>query len=529
MSPIEMSGRDAGLRRAVRPVRAVALAGALAVCSAGAAAQDLPAGERGTQPDARQAQQQQARSYSGPESFATLAREKLPTVVNVSTTQARTAPEGDGGLRIPGLPGLPIPPGSPLEDFFERFAPPDMEQRPDSALGSGFIVDPSGYIVTNNHVVEQADEVKVILSDETELPAEVIGTDPLTDLALLKVETDRELTAVEWGNSDEAEVGDWVLAIGNPFGLGGTVTSGIISARARQINAGPYDDFLQTDASINRGNSGGPLFDMDGLVVGVNTAIFSPTGGSVGIGFAIPSSIAQPVIRQLREEGEVVRGYLGVQIQPITPEIAEAVGLDEPRGALVADVVPGSPAAEAGIEPGDVILEYAGDDVAEPRLLSRAVAATEVGTEREVVVLRDGERQTLDVEIARLQSETEMAAAEDAPAQENGVEGPLGLELSELTPELRRQYGIEDGTEGVVVTGVERDSVAAEQGFQPGDVIRRIGGEKIETPDEVSAQIDAAREADRNSVLVLRERQGNALFAALPLAEQVGEEGADGG
>lgn len=514
MSPIQMPGRESGLRRAARPARAMALAGALAACSAGAAFGQA---------------QQQVPDQSGPASFAALAKEKLPTVVNVSTTQMRVPPEGGGGLQIPGLPDLPIPPGSPLEDFFERFAPPDMGQRPENALGSGFIIDASGYIVTNNHVVEQADEVKVIFSDDTEMPAEVIGTDPLTDLALLKVETDRRLPAVEWGDSDAADVGDWVLAIGNPFGLGGTVTSGIISARARQINVGPYDDFLQTDASINRGNSGGPLFDMDGLVVGVTTAIFSPTGGSVGIGFAIPSAIAQPVIRQLREQGEVVRGYLGVQIQPVTPEIAEAVGLDDPHGALVADVVPGSPAAEAGIEPGDVILEYAGEEVAEPRLLSRAVAATEVGSEREVVILRGGERRPLEVEIARLEAEADMAAAEGAPMPDTGVAGPLGLELSELTPELRRDFGIGDEAQGVVVTHVERGSIAAEQGFQPGDVIRRVGGEEVDTPEEVSAAIEAARQADRDAVLVLREREGTALFAALPLTDQVGAGSAPDG
>ena len=504
----------------------VFLAGILAISPGIVAAQDSARAVPGGQTQA----QAETRSLNAPASFAQLAREKLPSVVNVAATQRAVPSEGPGIPGIPGIPGLPdfqLPPGSPFEDFFDRFAPPDMDDRPQNALGSGFIIDSSGYIVTNNHMVEQADEVMVILSDDTELPAEVIGRDSLTDLALLKVETERELPAVSWGDSDEAEVGDWVLAIGNPFGLGGTVTSGIISARARQINAGPYDDFLQTDASINRGNSGGPLFDMQGRVIGVNTAIFSPSGGSVGIGFAIPSAIAQSVIQQLRERGEVVRGYLGVQIQPVSPDIAEALGLDEAEGALVADVMDGSPAAEAGIEPGDVILRFGDRNVAEPRQLSRAVAATEVGVTREIEVLRDGERQTLDVKVAQLDPEGVLAEVEEQVPETTG--GPLGLELSEINPASRRQFGLQEDAEGVVVVDVAPGSAAAEHGFRPGDVIRRVGGTEVGSVDDVREAVEQAREGDRNSILVLRERNGNSSFAALPLEGGDGQvgEGAD--
>ena len=315
--------------------------------------------------------------FTPPESFHPLAADKLPAVVSIISRQEITADQG------PALPRLP--PG--LEEFLERFGDGFLDQfregmpmpQPEEALGSGFIIDAEGYVVTNNHVVEGADEVRVILQDDQELPAEVVGRDPRTDLALLRVEAPDQLPALNWGDSDDALVGDWVMAIGNPFGLGGTVTTGVVSARARNIQAGPYDDFIQTDAAINRGNSGGPLLDMEGRVVGVNTAIFSPTGGSIGIGFAVPSAIAEPVITELRETGTVRRGWLGVQIQPVTDEIAEAIGLDEARGALVGDVIEGSPAADAGIQVGDVILRFAGREIEEVRDLTRAVADAPVG------------------------------------------------------------------------------------------------------------------------------------------------------
>ncbi|HET8727422.1 MAG TPA: Do family serine endopeptidase, partial [Alphaproteobacteria bacterium] len=329
------------------------------------------------------------------EGFSELAKAKLPAVVAVTSTRD-IAPD----QRIP-LPEFP--PGSPFEHFFDQFpfmTPDDMPpSRPARALGSGFVIDPEGYVVTNNHVVAEADEIQIILQDDTELPAELVGTDPATDLALLKVETDEPLPALTWGDSDAAEVGDWVIAIGNPFGLGGTVTAGIISARARDINAGPYDDFIQTDAAINQGNSGGPMLNLDGEVIGVNTAIFSQTGGNIGIGFSIPSALAQPIIAEIRETGGVRRGWLGVSIQPVTEEIAEALNLDGTEGALVSGVVEGSPAAAAGIQVGDVIVQFGGREIADPRALQLAVAESRVESAAEVAVLRNGERETLSVEI----------------------------------------------------------------------------------------------------------------------------------
>ena len=450
-----------------------------------------------------------------PESFSDLAERLLPAVVNISTTQ--TIKPGERG---PGFP--PVPPG--FEEFFKDFFERRGQQAPRRAtsLGSGFVIDSSGYVVTNNHVIAEADEVTVIMQDNTSLSAEVVGRDPKTDLALLKVEADEDLTAVDWGDSDGARVGDWVVAIGNPFGLGGTVTAGIISARARDIDHGPYDDFIQTDAAINKGNSGGPLFDLDGKVIGVNTAIYSQTGTNVGIGFAVPSVLARTVIHQLREYGRTRRGWLGVRIQAVSEEIAESLGLDKPRGALVANVSEGGPAEAAKIEPGDVIITFDGRPVEEMRRLPRMVAETQIDKPVDVVVWRKGEEVSLQVKIGEL-DETEAAVVaaattgvpEEAP--DPGMIDELGLGLASLTGQTREKYGLSDATNGVVVTEVTDGSAAADKGLRPGDVIVEVGQEPVASAADVAEKVDAAREAGRKSVLLLLERQGDLRFVALRL------------
>jgi len=375
-----------------------------------------------------------ASARSAPESFADLAEELLPTVVNIATTQMVATQRGQEFEEF-------------FKEFFERRGgePPPQEKRRASSLGSGFIIDPSGYIVTNNHVIAEADEITVRLHDDTSLQATVVGRDEKTDLALLKVESDKPLPAAKWGRSEDTRIGDWVVAIGNPFGLGGSVTAGIVSARQRDINSGPYDDFIQTDAAINRGNSGGPMFNVDGEVIGVNTAIFSPSGGSVGIGFAIPSALVQNVIAQLKEHGEVRRGWLGVRIQSVTQELAEGMRLDSAHGALVASVTEGGPAAEAGILQGDVVIEFNGRIVPDMRKLPRMVAETPIGEAVDVVVWRKGEKLNFKVKLGEL-TEEEIALAEpEADATvESGNIPDLGLALGAITPELRERFGLAD-------------------------------------------------------------------------------------
>ncbi|MGP1397063.1 MAG: DegQ family serine endoprotease [Inquilinaceae bacterium] len=460
------------------------------------------------------------RAAPAPESFADLAEELLPSVVNISTSQVAPNREFDA----PELPQFP--PGSPFEDFFRDFFDRRNQgegapRRRSTSLGSGFIIDPSGYVVTNYHVIEGADEIKVILSDDTNLNAELVGWDDKTDLAVLKVETSTPLPAVRWGDSEEMRVGDWVVAIGNPFGLGGTVTAGIISARARNINAGPYDDFIQTDASINRGNSGGPMFNMDGAVIGINTAIFSPSGGSVGIGFAIPSSLARSVVDQIVEFGRTRRGWLGVRIQTVTDEIAESLGLSDTRGALVAGVTPGGPAEEAGIEAGDVIVEFDGREVDEMRRLPRLVAETAVNKEVSVRLWRQGQSEQLVVVLGELEEAEEdglLAAVPDSEVDESALE-PLGLSLAPINTEVRNQYNLAADVEGVVITDVLAGSSAEEKGLRPGEVIVEVGQEKVSSPSDVARKIEEASEAGRRSVLLLVEREGDLRFVALSIAE----------
>jgi len=453
-----------------------------------------------------------AQARTAPESFADLAEKLLPSVVNISTTQTV---EGRSGPQIPQLP-----PGSPFEEFFKEFFDrnrPQQSQRKATSLGSGFIIDAAGFVVTNNHVIEGADEITVVMHDNTRLEAKLVGRDPKTDLAVLQVKPEGELTAVPFGESDTARVGDWVVAIGNPFGLGGTVTAGIISARGRDINSGPYDDFLQTDASINRGNSGGPMFNLEGEVIGINTAIFSPSGGSVGIGFAIPASTAQPVINQLIKHGEVRRGWLGVHIQAVTEEIAESLGLDEAAGALVASVIDDGPAADAKIEPGDVILKFDGKKVPQMRKLPRIVAETEVGKPVPVEIWRNNKMITLSVTVGRLRDEdkTKVASKGGSSRESEKALRSLGLTLSPITDSLRTRFKLAEDAKGVVVTSVAETSPSGEKGVRPGDLIVEVSQEEVTSPTDVIDKVDQARAAGRKSVLFLLETQAGLRFVAL--------------
>ena len=460
-----------------------------------------------------------AAAAPAPESFAGLAKKVSPAVVNIASTQEID----ESQAATPALP-FNFPEGSPFEDFFKQFGEqfggdgrPQQAPRQATGLGSGFIIDPEGYVVTNNHVIDGASEVTIRLDDDSVYPAEIVGSDPQTDLALLKIDAERPLPALTLGDSDAAEVGDWVMAVGNPFGLGGTVTAGIISARGRNIQAGPYDDFLQIDASINRGNSGGPLFDLDGKVIGVNTAIFSPNGGSVGIGFAIPSNMVKSVIAQLREHGRVERGWLGVQIQNVTPDLAEALGLEEARGALIAKVTPDSPAEAAGLKSGDVILGFAGEVIDDTRELSRVVAQHPAGSKAKVEVWRDGEAEALNVLTGR-QPATQRIASSDSEQAPDGTyrSKALKAQLAELTPQRRAKYGLDGDLQGVLVVDIEKDSLLT-QGLRSGDVIREVDGTKVTRPREVERHIEAARSEARRAALVLVNRNGRDLFLGLKL------------
>lgn len=452
-------------------------------------------------------------------SFADLAEALLPAVVNISSTQKYEKPED--------MPDMPhFPPGSPFEEFFDEFMDKrgmDAPAVPPSSLGSGFIIDAQkGYIITNNHVIKDADEVRVTLHDDTTMPAEIIGRDEKLDLAVLKVDPKKhKLTAVSFGNSDQLRVGDWILAIGNPFGLGGTVTAGIISAQQRDIHSGPYDDFIQTDASINRGNSGGPMFDLDGHVIGINTAIFSPSGGSVGIGFAIPSNLAKPVINQLIEYGQTRRGWLGVRIQSVTDEIAESLGLDKARGALVASVTKTGPAEKAGLQPYDIILSFDGKPINEMRELPRAVAETAIGSAATVKYWRDGKMMTAQVKVGELEKAEKAGLIAEGPAEGNPKGGvtvdALGLHLSAMTDDLQGEFNIGSRVHGVVITKIDDLSEAARKGLLTGDVIVEINQQAVKDPHNVKTIIEKAIKAGRSSVLLLVNRGGDVRFVALRL------------
>ena len=447
-----------------------------------------------------------------PDSFADLAEKLSPAVVNISTSQVVAAPSpGD-------RPELP--PGSPFEDLFRDFFDRDGQPGPrtQNSLGSGFVVDPEGFIVTNNHVIEDADEIVVNFVDGTSLPATLVGTDPKTDVALLKVVPPTPLPFVSFGDSDKLRVGDWVLAIGNPFGLGGSVSAGIVSARNRDINSGPYDDFIQTDAAINRGNSGGPLFNMTGEVIGVNTAIISPSGGSIGIGFSVPSALVKTVVMQLREFGRTRRGWLGVRIQTVTDDIAEGLGLDGTKGALVSEVTSGGPAEDGGVEAGDVILKFDGKDVNEMRDLPRMVAETEVGKDVRVVVWRKGKTQTVKVVLGLLEEGEGGPPAEvDKPEAPAVAETALGMKLEPLTEENRSNYGVAADAKGVLVTEVDAGSAAAQKGIRPGDVIVEVAQTPVATPADVRGGVKQAKEEARKSVLVLVQSGADLRFVALKI------------
>ncbi len=450
-----------------------------------------------------------------PASFADLAEKLSPAVVNISSTQKTTVPED-----FPEMPQFPE--GSPFKDFFEDF----MERRgrgapipPASSLGSGFIIDAeNGYIVTNNHVVRDAENVRVTFVDDVTVDAEIIGIDEKVDIAVLKVDTtDLDLSDVPLGDSDASRVGDWTVAIGNPFGLGGSVTAGIVSARARNINSGPYDDYIQTDASINRGNSGGPLFNMNGEVIGINTAIFSPTGGSVGIGFAIPSALAEPIINQIIKYGRTRRGWLGVRIQTVTDEIAESFGLDRARGALIASVTEDGPADKAGLKAGDIILELGQQEVQEMRFLPRLVAENDVESKVELKYWRDEKEQKTTVTIGELEKAEEEGLL-DSPVKStgSGIEIPdVGLTVKPLDNALRDKYKIQPSIEGLVITKVEPDSAAFDKDLVEGNVIVEINQQPLKDADQLSSIIEKARKNGRKSVLLLVNDEGNPRFVPL--------------
>ncbi len=446
---------------------------------------------------------------SAPESFADLAEAALPAVVNISTTQLVDVKQQ---LVLPEFPE-----GSPMEEFFKEFQrrgmPLDKAPQKATSLGSGFIISEDGLMVTNNHVIEKAEEITITLHDNTQLEATVLGHDPKTDLALLKIKTNKKLPFVKWGDSTKARVGDWVMAVGNPFGLGSTVTAGIISARARNINAGPYDEFIQTDAAINRGNSGGPLFNSEGEVIGINTAIFSPTGGSVGIGFAVPSDLAQPIIKQIQEFGSTKRGWLGVRFQPVTPEIAESLGIDTARGALVAEVDPKGPAKAAGIQAGDLILSYDGKEIGEKYALPRLVADTKIGRTVPVVIKRNDARKTLNVTIANLEEAEKsgkITLSQNNKPDEVQTETIEGLKLKDNLSDEK----------GVVVVDVDPASDAAIKGIKAGDIILEVNQNPADSLNAVKENIQQAVEQEKRSVLLRIQRGQERTFVALKLTKK---------
>lgn len=463
------------------------------------------------------AQALSAVARENPGSFADLAERVSPAVVNITTS---TNVEGVTG------PRPVVPEGSPLEDFFNDFMERnnrqgDSPRRRSNALGSGFVISEDGFIVTNNHVIEQADSITIEFFSGQELDAVVVGTDRNTDLALLKVESEAPLPFVMFGDSDVARVGDWVMAVGNPLGQGFSVSAGIVSARNRALS-GTYDDFIQTDAAINKGNSGGPLFNMDGDVIGVNTAILSPNGGSIGIGFSMASNVVTRVVDQLQEFGETRRGWLGVRIQDVTEDEAEALGLEKAAGVLISDV-PDGPAKDAGLETGDIILSFDGVDVEDTRGLVRQVGNSPVGATVRVTVLRDNESQTFKVVLGRREeadtNATSTPEPEETPDAEPKTKSLLGLTVTPLTDEMRTELGVDPATQGLAVTAVEETSEAFEKGLRTGDVLTEANQQKISTIAELEERVQAAKDAGRKSILLLVRRAGDPRFVALALGD----------
>ncbi|KJC52944.1 serine protease [Bradyrhizobium sp. LTSP885] len=464
----------------------------------------------------------------GPDGIADVAEKVIDAVVNISTSQTIDAKGGGGAMPQ-------LPPGSPFEEFFDDFFKNrrgpggpggkggekngEFSPRKTNSLGSGFIVDTAGIVVTNNHVIADADEINVILNDGTKIKAELVGVDKKTDLAVLKFKPPKPLIAVKFGDSDKLRLGEWVVAIGNPFSLGGTVTAGIVSAKNRDISQGPYDSYIQTDAAINRGNSGGPLFNLDGEVIGVNTLIISPTGGSIGLGFAVPSKTVAGVVDQLQKFGELRRGWLGVRIQQVTDEIAESLSIKPARGALVAGIDDKGPAKPAGIEPGDVVVKFDGKDVKDPKDLSRIVADTAVGKEVEVVIIRKGNEETHKVTLGRLEDNDKVQQANAKPAEPTEklvTQKALGLDLAALSKDLRTKYKIKDSVKGVIVTGVDASSDAAEKRLSAGDVIVEVAQEAVASAADIKNRVEKLKKDGKKSVLLLVSNgDGELRFVAL--------------
>ncbi len=469
-----------------------------------------------------------AAATKGPDSLADLADAVSDAVVNISATQ--TMDEKHAG----NAPQLE--PGTPFDDLFEEFfrrhqqgnserGEQKQRERKSNSLGSGFVIDPSGIVITNNHVIADANEVTVIFTDGQKLKAEVLGKDEKVDVAVLRVKPDKPLKSVKFGDSEKMRVGDWVVAVGNPFGLGGTVTAGIISARHRNIDSGPYDNYFQTDAAINKGNSGGPLFNMAGEVIGINTAILSPSGGSIGIGFATPSATVIPIIDQLEKFGETRRGWLGVRIQNVDDTIAESLNLGKVRGALVAGTDEKGPAKVAGLKAGDVIVKFDGIEIKESRDLPKIVASEPVGKDVDIVVVRQGKEITKTIKLGRLEDNekrTTLASKRDDGGKNvtaGPVEKALGMEFSSLTDELRQKYSIKNNVaSGVVITDVDPDSNAADKHVQAGDVVMEINQEPIKDPADIAKKIQALKSGGKKSALLLvANGQGEVRFVALAL------------
>ncbi|WP_320109214.1 Do family serine endopeptidase [Mangrovibrevibacter kandeliae] len=497
---------------------------ALMLLPLGAASAQTPAPDAAADPAAAAADGSH-RTMQGPASVADLAEGLLDAVVNISTSQT---------VRGGGVPRLNAPEGSPLQDFFDDLSKDGDNSRRVQSLGSGFVIDPSGVIVTNNHVIADADEITVNFADGSQLPAKLLGKDLKTDIAVLKVESAKPLKAVKFGDSDRMRIGDWVMAIGNPFGLGGSVTVGIVSARGRNINAGPYDNFIQTDAAINRGNSGGPLFNMYGDVVGINTAIISPSGGSIGIGFSIPSELASNVIAQLRQYGETRRGWLGIRLQEVTEDIADGLGLQAAKGALVMGVQSDGP-SEGKLQVGDVITGFDGHPIDSSRDLPRIVAETEVGKSVTVDILRKAAKtapaDTLHVEVTlgRLEDgEQQMASAEPDAGAKGGAKPDgaapalgnetLGMKLADIDQSLRDQYQLAKDASGAVVTSVDPASRAAEKGIEAGTVIKEVAQESVASAKDVTDKIAELKSSGRkNALLLLASGSGELRFVVVPI------------
>jgi serine protease Do len=466
----------------------------------------------------------------GPDGIADVAEKVIDAVVNISTSQTVEARSGGSGSE--GRGAMPqLPPGSPFEEFFDDFFKNrrggpggsskggELQPHKTNSLGSGFIVDTSGIVVTNNHVIADADEINIIMNDGSKFKAELVGVDKKTDLAVLKFKPTKPLVAVKFGDSDKLRLGEWVIAIGNPFSLGGTVTAGIVSARNRDISSGPYDNYIQTDAAINRGNSGGPLFNLDGEVIGVNTLIISPSGGSIGIGFAVPSKTVAGVVDQLRQFGELRRGWLGVRIQPVTDEIAESLNIKPARGALVAGVDDKGPAKPAGIEPGDVVVKFDGKDVKEPKDLSRVVGDTTVGKTVDVVIIRKGQEETRQVTLGRLEDgdkAVQASAKTPEPAEKPVTQKALGLDLASLSKDLRSRYKIKDSVKGVIITNVDGSSDAADKRLSAGEVIVEVAQEAVTNAADVKKRVDQLKKDGKKSILLLvSNADGELRFVAL--------------